>query len=116
MAIEARVKEDPIAAREALRRMLDNGRIEMHPQPDGSYRAESVIFPLILAWKIRRRKARKPRKSETAEASEVVENDGCAGAIHPLYTDYRLPMALIILKPADRRRDSTLWKRSARSD
>ena len=72
MAIEARAKEDPVAAREALRRMLDNGRIEMHPQPDGSYRAESVIFPLILAWKIRRRKARKPRKSETAEASEVV--------------------------------------------
>ncbi len=79
--IEARLKEDPTTAREAIRRMLDGGRIAMHPQPDGTYKAESVIFPLKLAWKTRRRKSKKPRKSDTSEASEVVENDGCAGAI-----------------------------------
>ena len=80
--IEARIKDEPTVAREAIRRMLNGLRIDMYPNPDGSYRARSVIFPLDLAWKTRRRKSTKPRKSdEDSEASEVVENDGCAGRI-----------------------------------
>ena len=69
--------DDPTAVREAIRRVLSNERINMYPQPDGSYRARSVLFPLTWRWK-----TRKPRKCETSEASsEGVGIDGCAGAI-----------------------------------
>ncbi len=36
---------------------------------------------------------------------------GCAGAIHPLYMDYRVPMALFIPRPPDRRRMPETWQR-----
>lgn len=74
--VEARISDDPTTAREAIRRMLLDGKIVMQPEPDSSYRAESVIFPLRLP------KSRKPRNPKGSEAShDVVGNDGCAGAI-----------------------------------
>ncbi|PKL56034.1 MAG: hypothetical protein CVV35_06710 [Methanomicrobiales archaeon HGW-Methanomicrobiales-6] len=74
--VEARITDDPTTAREAIRRMLLDGKIVMHPEADGSYRAESVIFPLRLP------KSRKPRNQKVSEASrDVVGNDGCAGRI-----------------------------------
>jgi hypothetical protein len=80
--VEARIREDPMAAREALRQLLGEGQIVLHPEPDGGYRAESTIFPLRLPPSGRRRNASKPREpSGSSGASEVVGNDGCAGRI-----------------------------------
>jgi hypothetical protein len=45
--VEARVHRDPVGAREMLRQMLDKGVLVLHPQADGSYRAESSIFPIM---------------------------------------------------------------------
>lgn len=79
--VEARIKDDPTSAREALRQMVHDGRIDMEPQADGSYRARSVIFPLDL-----QNKAQKPRGGSVPSGAsgvshEVVGNDGCAGRI-----------------------------------
>jgi len=52
--VEARIKQDPVVAREMLRRMLKGGALRMVPRPDGSYRAESVILPLDLPAKAKR--------------------------------------------------------------
>jgi SMC interacting uncharacterized protein involved in chromosome segregation len=46
--VEERIKEDPTSAREALRHSLDFGRLRMEPNADGSYQANSVLFPLRL--------------------------------------------------------------------
>ena len=46
--LEARVAEDPVAAREALRRMLGADGIRLHPQPDGTYRAEARFYVFEL--------------------------------------------------------------------
>lgn len=35
--VETRIKADPTAAREAIRKMLEDGRLMMEPLPDGSY-------------------------------------------------------------------------------
>lgn len=76
--VEARIKDDPTTAREALRRLLLNGKIIMHPQPDGSWRGESAVLPLRLAG------TRKPRSGGPTGASGIatnkVEIGSCAGA------------------------------------
>ncbi len=74
--VEARVDEDPVAAREILRELLLDGHIVMHPQDDGTYVGNSVIFPMRLRWK-----TRKPRPVSPARAFEVVEGGSCAGRI-----------------------------------
>jgi hypothetical protein len=74
--VEARIKEDPVGAREILRQLLLDGRIEMHPQPEGSYVGRSVVFPMNLKWK-----TRKPRSAAPTGASYVVEDGSCAGRI-----------------------------------
>jgi site-specific DNA recombinase len=74
--VETRIKEDPTSAREALRQSLDNGRLKMEPNPDGSYQANSVLFPLRLYWRMR---MRKPRAGEPGGASEIVGTVSCAG-------------------------------------
>jgi hypothetical protein len=38
---------DPVRAREALRRILKGGRIVLHPQRNGEYRAEATLLPLV---------------------------------------------------------------------
>ena len=52
--VEGRMAQDPEAAREMLRRMLEGGSLKMIPQPDGSYRAESHIMVLNLPTKAKR--------------------------------------------------------------
>ncbi len=74
--VEARVAEDPVAAREILRELLLDGHIVMHPQEDGSYLGNSVVFPMRLRWK-----TRKPRPASAARALQVVEGSSCAGRI-----------------------------------
>lgn len=77
--VEARLKDDPTTAREALRQMLIDGRITMSPNPDGSYNAESMLVFGRIAWR-----TRKPRSAVAAGASSdssVVGIDGCAGAL-----------------------------------
>ena len=77
--VEARMKSDPTAAREALRKMLRDGRLEMHPLPGGAYKAKSMILMLDLPHG-----STKPRGGGPSGASGVVGNDGCAGAIRGL--------------------------------
>ena len=78
--VEARIKDDPTTAREALRRLLLDGRLVMHPQPDGSWKGESAVFPLRLAGK-----TPKPRSASPTGASGIatdkVEIGRCAGRI-----------------------------------
>lgn len=45
--LEATLAGDPVRAREALRRIFKDGRIVLHPQPDGFYTAEASFFPLV---------------------------------------------------------------------
>jgi DNA invertase Pin-like site-specific DNA recombinase len=75
--VEARIQDDPTSAREALRRLLLDGKLIMHPQPDGSWRGESAVFPLRLAGR-----TTKPRSGGPNGASgQEVEIGGCAGRI-----------------------------------
>ncbi len=88
--VDARLRDDPTTAREALRLVLLDGKIKVYPQPDGSWEAESaLIFGRLV------NRTRKPRNggpsgaSGTATASsseEVVEIGSCAGAMHGLCT------------------------------
>jgi hypothetical protein len=72
--VEARIKDDPSSAREALRQMLLEGALVMAPLPDGSYQVRSVIVPIRLP------STRKPRHGGPSEASsEGVGIAGCAG-------------------------------------
>ena len=75
LRLQRQVKDDPTSAREALRRALQDGKLVMHPQPDGSYVADSMILPLRLGPR-----TRKPRPGSPSGAVEVVGSDGCAGA------------------------------------
>ncbi len=77
MDVEDRIKEDPTSAREALRHSLDFGRLRMEPNAEGSYQANSVLFPLRLYWRMR---IKKPRAGDPGGASEIVGTVSCAGA------------------------------------
>lgn len=79
--VEARIKDDPITAREALRWLLLDGKLVMHPQPDGSYLAASAVFPLALTWKPKTPRGGGPSgaSSGTSSTEQVVEIGSCAG-------------------------------------
>lgn len=78
MDVEARIKDDPTTAREALRQVLVNGKIVVTPEGDGACRAESMLIVGRLTWK-----TRKPRSGgpSGASGSHVVEIGSCAGRI-----------------------------------
>lgn len=46
--LEARIAQDPLRAREELRRLLKDGRIVLEPQPDRVYLARTSLLPLVL--------------------------------------------------------------------
>jgi site-specific DNA recombinase len=46
--IDARLHQDPLAARELLRRLFKDGRVVLEPQPDRIYLARTEVFPLLL--------------------------------------------------------------------
>ncbi len=78
--IEACLRADPLAAREALRRLLHGQGIVMEPQPDGSYVGRSVVLPMRLAG---RRKTRRLGASAVSvpPSGGSVSFFGCAGRI-----------------------------------
>ena len=78
--VEARIKDDPTSAREALRRLLLNGRLVMHPQPDGSWRGESAVYPLRLAGSVKKPRSGGPTGA-SGTSTDKVEIGSCAGRI-----------------------------------
>jgi hypothetical protein len=80
--VEARLRGDPTAAREALRQVLGDGKIVLHPQPDGTYRAQSMLVLGKLAAKTPKPRSGEPSgASGTATTGEVVGIGSCAGQI-----------------------------------
>ncbi|MCL2724824.1 MAG: recombinase family protein [Polyangiaceae bacterium] len=65
----------PVEAREVLGRMFGDGKIQMHPQADGSYLAKAQLLPLVLIV------GHKRRNPHPAEQSESVYISSCAGRI-----------------------------------
>lgn len=47
LALETLLAGDPLRAREALRRLFVDGRVVLHPQPQGHYVAEGCFLPLV---------------------------------------------------------------------
>lgn len=47
LALETVLAGDPLRAREALRRLFADGRVVLHPQPEGHYVAEGRFLPLV---------------------------------------------------------------------
>ena len=68
--IEARIKDDPMGARNAMHRLLGEGGILMQPSVDGSYTAKSVIFPCRLCWKTRKPRSRGTEAAGTSKCGE----------------------------------------------
>ncbi|MFI5298978.1 MAG: recombinase family protein [Polyangiales bacterium] len=87
--LEERLRGNATAAREVLRQSFERGRVDLHPEPDGAYRIEAVIFPLVAAHRlVRRVERRKPRPTESDEASYT--SLSCAGALRGLCTGISL--------------------------
>ena len=76
--VETCIKDDPTSAREALRRLLLDGRLMMHPQADGSWRWESAVLPMNLGGSTPKPQAGGPTG---ASGTDKVENGCCAGRI-----------------------------------
>jgi len=93
--VEARIKDDPASAREALRRLLLNGRLVMHPQPDGSWRGESAVFPMRLAGKTPKPQSGGP-SGASGIATDKVEIGRCAGPICPLDHMFFQPLRFVM--------------------
>ena len=83
--VEARITVDPTSAREALRRLLHDGRLVMHPQADGCRKGESVIFPLRLAGKTPKPQSGGPTGA-SGIATDKVEIGRCAGTMDAVCT------------------------------
>lgn len=49
-ALEARLMEDVLHGREALRSLFHEGQIRLIPQPEGNYIAEGELLPLVLLF------------------------------------------------------------------
>ncbi len=79
--VEVRIKNDPTAARESIRKMLDDGRLVMEPKADGSYHAKGILLPLDLPPKSRKPRGGSGPSGASGVSHEVVGNDGCAGRI-----------------------------------
>lgn len=99
-------ERSPIEAREVLRRVF-NGRIEMKPQPDGTYLARTEILPLVLIGP----ETTKPHPGEPDWG--FVYFRGCAGSICPFPTGESgaIPWDFVVPRPPDRRHQPGLWKR-----
>ncbi len=81
IALEELLTTDPVRGREALRRLFDAGQLLAHPQPDGTYVAESHIFPMRLV------DFDTSSSSEAEPNSKLWSSHGCAGALRTLEHD-----------------------------
>jgi len=70
---------DPVRAREALRGVFENGRIEMHPGEDGTYTGRATFLPLAAVV-----------------AGDLAARVGDAPV--------KVPLEVVVPKPPDRRR------------
>jgi hypothetical protein len=109
--VEVRFKEDPTAAREALRQLLVNGKLVMEPQPDGSYVARSVILPMQVSWKTRKPRNLAGSGASVASTIEIVEGGSCAGMNDPIANSVGFPYDFVVPPPPDRRNRSETWAR-----
>lgn len=88
LSLERIAEHEPVRAREALRRLFEDGRISARPQPDGYYVAESRLFPLaLLSLDLRDGVAETQKAQLLSEPGRLSKLDvssssgGCAGRI-----------------------------------
>lgn len=74
--LEQIVATDPTRAREELRRLFEGGQLLLRPQADGTYTAESRLFPLLAFTGPDMKKAG-PGGGSSPRAPAL----GCAGAL-----------------------------------
>ncbi len=68
--LDAELAQDPLRARELLRRVLKDGRIVLEPQPDGVYLARAAVLPLrVLAERDHRRSGDIPGAAMSSASS-----------------------------------------------
>ena len=87
--LEALLAADPVRGREELKRLFDNGRLLVEPQPEGHYIARGRLFPLALLSLDLTAERYKPRsfaapglvKTPDSNSFELWSSDGCAGRI-----------------------------------
>lgn len=72
--LEELLQDDPVHAREQLRKLFDQGRVVLQPHPDGYYIAESRIFPLMALLAVQTSNA-------PTSGAFTWYSDGCAGRI-----------------------------------
>ena len=73
--LEGSVKGDPVGFREFMRStFLADGKITLHPQPDGTYSARSRILPMRVP-------AARPAKTKTPETVAVPGASGLVGPV-----------------------------------
>jgi hypothetical protein len=52
--LKARIEQDPVGAREELKRYFADGKIKLDPRPDGVYVARWELLPVVLMVGTRR--------------------------------------------------------------
>lgn len=86
-----RSRADPLRAREALRGLFENGRISVHPRPDGSYVVKGTFLPLVAVANGAPR-TRRRATARTRDAFDSLENV------------VAVQMEILAPKPPDRRK------------
>jgi site-specific DNA recombinase len=89
LQFEKMLLEDPTRGREELRRLFEDGKVMLKPQPEGFYLAEGKIFPLALFSVRIGPETPKARTLEGPGLSALLEREpeftcsshGCAGRI-----------------------------------
>ena len=76
--LEALMTKHPIKAREVLRQFLRDGRIVLHPQPNGLFIARTDLLPLVVLAP--------QTRTPPVGSGAAVYNFGCAGLIPTMYT------------------------------
>ncbi|MFI5296789.1 MAG: recombinase family protein [Polyangiales bacterium] len=116
--IEGRLRSDPTAAREQLRRVLVDGKLTMTPNADGSWQAKSALIIGRIGGETQKPRSGEPSGASgisASSSSEEVEIGRCAGAIPREYTGWKYAVSRVSPKPPDGRRNPRTWKRRAAS-
>jgi hypothetical protein len=115
---------DPTRGREELRRMFQDGKAMLKPQPDRIYLAEGTLYPLSI-FSVRL-DAETPKARDSWESSGLpallaslpgsepgftCSSVGCAGANQSLETEAAIPFEFHAKRPPDGRKLSSTWRR-----